>query len=224
LETTSNIHSSSTADGSDTVMSDFFGENYHSHFGAVTESKHVYLKSGYCYSDVNPVKVLELGLGTGLNLLMTAIESLTVNRLTHYTSIEKFPIQLDQVLKLNYTQFFDNQFNEYYRKIHQSEWHKRNGLNDYFTFEKVHSDWISYKYTDTYDVVYYDAFSPETQPELWTVEIFQKVYNALNINAILVTYCAKGQVRRNLQAASFTVERLQGPIGGKREILRAIKH
>jgi tRNA U34 5-methylaminomethyl-2-thiouridine-forming methyltransferase MnmC len=205
-------------------MSGIFSENYHSHFGALSESNHVYLQCGYCQSVAEPVRVLEMGLGTGLNALITAVESAKAKRPTHYVSVEKYPIPISQALDLNYSQLFENEYTGYFKQIHLSEWQEVTAIHPYFTFEKVQTDWLSYSTSDTFDVVYYDAFSPETQPELWTSDVFEKVYKMLNINAILVTYCAKGQVRRNLQSAGFKVERIAGPVSGKREILRAIKH
>jgi tRNA U34 5-methylaminomethyl-2-thiouridine-forming methyltransferase MnmC len=211
-----------TADGSHTLFVPTLDEHYHSVNGAVQEACHVYIEAGLnactCHSRVggNPLHVLEMGFGTGLNALLTALEAEKRNIHVLYTALEKFPLADNVVKLLNYSEINPDLFD----KIHAAEWGKITLITPYFSLQKIHTDFNEYDFPDRHDVVYYDAFAPDKQPEVWSQELFNRIYSAMNPNGILTTYCAKGVIRRMLQQAGFTVERIPGP-PGKREMLRA---
>ncbi len=214
-----------TKDGSKSLFLPEMNETYHSKFGAQTESEHVYIKSGYSYinqykKDSEPLDILEIGFGTGLNLVLTYLSYLKNKRPVYYETIEKFPLNQSLIDQLNFYDTIPAQ--DFFIKIHQAPWQKPIELDQHFTLKKNKIDLKVFRPEMTYDLVYFDAFAPDKQPELWTVDIFKKLFDAMKAQAVLVTYSAKGQVRRNMIAAGFTVERSPGP-PGKREMLRAIK-
>jgi tRNA U34 5-methylaminomethyl-2-thiouridine-forming methyltransferase MnmC len=208
-----------TNDGSSTIWSEKYGETYHSGFGAVTESSHVFIEAGLKQVITNPVNVFEMGFGSGLNALLTLMEARKLNRRVHYHAIELHPLELD------FVDAFDIpvEYKEVFRTIHASEWDKETEVDANFTIRKIRGDLTLWQPGSFYHLVYYDAFSPESQPELWTADMFRKIYDMMYPGGILTTYCAKGVVRRNMIATGFTVERLPGP-PGKREMLRARKN
>ena len=203
-----------TADGSKTIYSDRFGEHYHSMFGAENESKHVFIEAVYIAATINPVSVLEIGFGTGLNALLTLKQAEQLRRYTRYEAIERYPIDDAAARELS--------DDDIYLNLHLSAWEHPVEITSCFTLHKRKADLLHTVFTGKYDVVYFDAFSPAVQPEMWTSDIFAHLFAAMNPDAILTTYCAKGIVRRTLQSVGFVVERLPGP-EGKREILRARK-
>jgi len=203
-----------TDDGSKTIYSAHFGEHYHSTFGAVSESNHVFIQAGYLAASVRPVSVLEAGFGTGLNAWLTLQQAGKLQRHTRYEAIERYPIDEATVCELSDDAVF--------RSLHAVPWEQPVEITPWFVLHKRKSDLLQTVFSHKYDVVYFDAFSPAVQPEMWTADIFARLYAAMNHGAILTTYCAKGSVRRNMQSAGFDVERLPGP-AGKREILRAGK-
>ena len=200
-----------TDDGSKTLYSEHFGEHYHSTFGAVNESKHVFIEAGYLASSVNPVSVLETGFGTGLNAWLTLQQAGKLKRHTYYEAIELYPIDDITVCDLSDDALF--------RELHVSAWEHPVEITSDFTLHKRKTDLLQTTFTRKFDIVYFDAFSPVAQPEMWSIGIFTKLHAAMNPDAILTTYCAKGEVRRTMKSAGFAVERLPGP-AGKREILR----
>jgi len=204
-----------TGDGSKTIYSENFGEQYHSKFGAVSESQHVFINAGYLSIDASPVSILEIGFGTGLNAWLTLQQANTLQRHTHYETIELYPID-----NATARVFFDN---EIFENLHSIPWEHPIEITPWFVLHKRKNDLLKTTFTRKYDIVYFDAFSPTVQPEMWSREVFACLYEAMNTSAILTTYCVKGEVRRTLQNVGFNVERLPGPIGGKREMLRAIK-
>lgn len=209
-----------TADGSTTLRLDHMNECYHSMHGAIRESEHVFINAGLENCSRKPlVDVLELGLGTGLNALLTQ-QWAEKNCITvSMVSIEKFPLGIEFTANL----VFPGITPEAIHRLHDAPWHERVWLSPFFSIEKQEIDVRDFVYdSETFDVVYFDAFSPEKQPELWTDSIFEKMFNLLWMGGALVTYCAKGDVRRGLQRAGFKVEKMKGP-PGKREMLRAIK-
>lgn len=211
-----------TEDGSQTVISPIFKERYHSIYGAKTESDVVFIHSGLGDKiDLNEINVLELGFGTGLNAVLAWKYASENDKVINYTGFEKYPVKLDVITKLNYGKLLD--FSEEFTHLHQASWNIQHQLDGHFQFCKIDADINTLKYTNEYDVIFFDAFAPAAQEELWTTEIFQLMYDSLKTNGILVTYCAKGQVKRNLKAAGFTIEPLPGP-PGKREITRARKN
>jgi tRNA U34 5-methylaminomethyl-2-thiouridine-forming methyltransferase MnmC len=179
---------------------------------------------GLKHSPVLAPRILEIGLGTGLNCFLTYLTSEETGRKIHYTGIERYPLTEDVVRKLDYPSLIGKGHEEDYYAIHQSPWGKDVALSPSFTLHKIEGDFTQYAFQEKYDIIYFDAFAPEKQPEMWEQSLFDNLYQVLNDGGILTTYCAKGVVRRMLQAAGFTVERLPGPPGGKREILRATKN
>ena len=209
-----------TADGSATLFIPEMDEHYHSVKGARTESQHIFIDMGLKASRALQPHILEIGFGTGLNALLTLEEAEREGRQIQYTSIERYPLDWTDVDALNYSD------NPLFKKMHFALWEENTIISTNFTLRKVESDanaWITSLEPGSIDIVYFDAFAPEKQPEMWTMPLFEQIYAAMRNGGILTTYCAKGVVRRMLQTAGFTVERLPGPPGGKREILRANK-
>ena len=212
-----------TADGSYTLYVPELDEHYHSVKGALTESQHIFINMGLKHSSVSSPRILEIGLGTGLNCFLTLLNAEEDKRHIHYTSIEQFPLGMDVIQKLDYPSIIGRGHNADYLAIHQAPWEEDTKLSPWFTLHKVEGDFTNYTFEKGYDIIYFDAFAPEKQPEMWEQSLFNSLYQILNEGGILTTYCAKGIVRRMLQSAGFIVERLAGPPGGKREILRATK-
>ena len=210
-----------TADGSYTLYVPELDEHYHSVKGALTESQHIFINMGLKHSSVSSPRILEIGLGTGLNCFLTLLNAEEDKRHIHYTSIERFPLGMDVIQKLDYPSIIGRGHNADYLAIHQAPWEEDTKLSPWFTLHKVEGDFTNYTFEKGYDIIYFDAFAPEKQPEMWEQSLFNSLYQILNEGGILTTYCAKGIVRRMLQSAGFIVERLAGPPGGKREILRA---
>ena len=213
-----------TADGSYTLYVPELDEHYHSVKGALTESQHIFIDMGLKHSSVTAPHILEIGLGTGLNCVLTLLEAKESQRHVHYTGIERYPLNEDIIRTLNYPSIIGKECEEDYFAIHQAPWEEDVCLSPWFTLHKMEGDFTHYSFEQKYDIIYFDAFAPEKQPEMWEQSLFDNLYQVLNEGGILTTYCAKGVVRRMLQTAGFKVERLPGPPGGKREILRAIKN
>lgn len=209
-----------TEDNSETLYSEQFKESYHSTKGAVEESLHVFVNTGFNFIEKDEISIFEVGFGTGLNALLTLIESEKKNKKVFYTAIEKFPVEEEVIKKLNYSQISGNNFNEY-EKMHNVNAGENLKLSKYFHFRKILTDFTKFDFEQSYDLIYFDAFSFDTQPEMWSEEIFKKVYEATEIGGVLVTYSAKGIVKQNLRNAGFKVERLKGY--KKRHCLRARK-
>jgi tRNA U34 5-methylaminomethyl-2-thiouridine-forming methyltransferase MnmC len=229
-----------TSDGSHTILLPESNVTYHSIHGAVQESKHVFIEAGL--RSLNPAKktivnIFEMGFGTGLNALLTMIEAEKLERAIHYEAIEQFPLDNKQIGSLNYcTQLGRQDLQMVFEQLHHCEWEKTIKLTPKFTFKKSAANLLDFETPETwlsgpkdslrrrqaFELIYFDAFAPNVQPELWTKEIFDKMFEMLEQGGILVTYCSKGDVRRAMQAAGFTVEKLPGP-KGKREIIRAFR-
>lgn len=214
-----------TSDGSHSIFIPEMDEHYHSTHGAIQEAQHVFLKSGLHpkMKEGNPIHILEVGLGTGLNLFLTWLEVQESQHPIHYCGLEAFPVSLEMATQLNYVeQLTGESTHPIFNLIHTSTWEKQVELADHFTLTKREVKLQEFTTDEGFDLVYFDAFGPQAQSEMWAAELFEKLYNCMNPNGILVTYCAKGQVRRDMQSVGFEVERLPGP-PGKREMLRAIK-
>lgn len=210
-----------TGDGSHSLYDNVLNETYHSRHGARRESMHVFIASGLkkIAPSNSPICILEVGYGTGLNAFLTAIESRAYASGVHYTTLETNPLDATIYNQLNYA--LDEE-KELFNKIQEIDWEKDAFISDHFTILKKQVKVQDFATEKKFDLVYYDAFGPPTQPEMWTKEIFERLYHHLNTGGIFVTYCAKGQVRRDLESCGFKVERLPGP-PGKREMLRATK-
>ncbi|MDD2799420.1 MAG: tRNA (5-methylaminomethyl-2-thiouridine)(34)-methyltransferase MnmD [Bacteroidales bacterium] len=212
----------STADGSHTLFVPELNEHYHSVNGAWQESLHVFIEAGLKSCEKNELSVFEVGFGTGLNAFLTLIEAEKSGKVIRYTSLELYPLSVELSQSLNYADLIAPHKKQLFDALHKAEWGAEVQITPHFFLRKINADLCEYNFTSKYDVVYFDAFAPEKQPEMWDSELFVKLFDHTNLNGILTTYCAKGVVRRSLQAAGFMVERLQGP-PGKREMLRGIK-
>jgi tRNA U34 5-methylaminomethyl-2-thiouridine-forming methyltransferase MnmC len=214
-----------TKDGSHTVQWPEWKVTYHSTHGAIQESMHIFIQAGLHYilqqNPSQPVYIFEMGFGTGLNAFLTAIEAQKTKTNIHYTTIELYPLSPDEIAALNYNQLLKDD-TDLFQQIHQAEWNKAVIVTDYFTLEKINTNLFDYTTNQLFNVIYYDAFDPSAQPELWTQAVFEKLYTMLSNNGILVTYSSKSAIRKAMQAAGFTVTKLPGP-PGKREIVRATK-
>ena len=213
-----------TADGSVTLYLPDMDEQYHSLNGAVTEAQYVYIERGYMSHKETKAIVFEVGLGTGLNCFLTAVRSADLQRDTTYYSVEAFPVSSALIKHLNYTHLFGEKYASLFFSIHESPWEEYISLTPYFRLFKIRADFTkgSWNKFNGCNVIYYDAFGPDKQPEMWSSEIFSSLYNVTLPGGIIVTYSAKGTVRRGLSDAGFRMKRLPGP-PGKKEMLRGIK-
>lgn len=217
-----------TADGSHSLYNQKLNETYHSKHGAIQESRHVFIKNGLDYvcqaNQKDSISVFEVGLGTGLNALLSVEYAMSNHVKIHYTSIEAYPVDWPLASQLNYPARMDfENSDDYFQKIHLSDWNEMTFINDYFDLLKIQGSIQSSRLdNEKYDVVFFDAFAPEKQPDMWTMSLIKKVTDALKPNGAFVTYCAKGQLRRNLQSLNLKVEKRPGPLG-KREMIRAVR-
>ncbi len=212
-----------TGDGSTSIHIPQWNEQYHSKHGAIQEAYHVFIKSGLAFVDKNELSILEIGLGTGLNCFITFLEAKQHGLKIDYTGVEAFPITAEERMHLNYVkQLKAVQYQAVFDQIHESKWETKMELIADFVFEKKRQKFQDISTDNKYDLIYFDAFGPRVQTELWTEVIFQKMYNALKKEGVLVTYSAKGSVRRTMISVGFAVEKIPGP-PGKREMLRAVK-
>jgi tRNA U34 5-methylaminomethyl-2-thiouridine-forming methyltransferase MnmC len=215
-----------TADGSHTLFVPGVNEHYHSVNGALQESESVFIQNGLYHvpACIKEINVLEVGFGTGLNALLTVLEAKKQRRKINYVAIEPEPIEKQVLEKLNYTSILGGTESAgYFKKLHDAGWVYPSFLSDYFIISKIQARLEDITLRDSqFHLVYFDAFGPEVQPELWTREIFAQLYNCLKHEGTFVTYSCKGTVKRALTAAGFKIEKLPGP-PGKREVLRAMK-
>ncbi|MBS1935520.1 MAG: tRNA (5-methylaminomethyl-2-thiouridine)(34)-methyltransferase MnmD [Bacteroidetes bacterium] len=214
-----------TEDGSHSVALTGTNVSFHSKFGAVNEAMHIFIEAGLRspLTKSSIVSVFEMGFGTGLNALLTLMEAEKNNTTIYYEAIEKFPLEKEIISSLNYcNQLQRNDLQTSFEKLHDCNWSEEISINSKFIFRKINSGIEGFSSEKKFDVIYYDAFDPMYQPELWTQTVFGKLFHLLNKNGIFVTYSAKGNVRRALSDAGFAVEKLPGP-KGKREITRAVK-
>jgi len=212
-----------THDGSESLFVEELNEHYHSIHGARNESLHVFIQNGLISTlkYKNSIRILELGFGTGLNALLSLLEIQNQDSRIHYTGIEKYPLEEELWSKLNYAQ--NETESLLFKKLHQCNWDNTTEIAPNFELLKLKADIDSYSFEqNNFDIVYFDAFAPTKQSELWSDSIFSKMFSYMKPGAILVTYCAKGEVRRTMIRCGFQVERLPGP-PGKREMLRALK-
>lgn len=213
-----------TEDGSHTIYLPEIDEHYHSVHGAIQESLHIYIGEGLLQTTKKELSILEVGFGTGLNAYLTYCYAIEKNISVNYFTLEKYPLNEAEYLQLNYPNTIFPEFSFVFEQMHRAEWNSAIKISSEFTLQKIKADLLAFQF-DTksqFDLVYYDAFAPGKQPEMWTDSILHKVAAAVKNNGILVTYCAKGTVRRAFAAGGFKMERIPGPIG-KKEILRGKK-
>ena len=216
-----------TGDGSSTIYLPEWNEHYHSKHGALQEAKHVFLKTGFQHflekTDAQALSILEIGFGTGLNALLTYFEAEGEGVSVDYTGVEAYPVSSEELKALDYSEVITNKdASGIFKTIHDAEWSKRVEISPFFNLQKQQMFFSDIRAEGAYDLIYFDAFGPRVQPDLWTEKIFSLMYRSLKDDGVLVTYSAKGDVRRAMQAVGFLVERLPGP-PGKREMLRATR-
>jgi tRNA U34 5-methylaminomethyl-2-thiouridine-forming methyltransferase MnmC len=211
-----------TSDGSHTIYVPELDEHYHSVHGAVQESVFIFVNNGFEFCKANPVSVLEIGFGTGLNALLTAIRTASGKREVNYTSVEKYPVDSKIISSLNHHEFAGENGREIFNLIHSSPWNISVNICNNFKLKKIETDFTKEQLTGRYDLIYFDAFGPDKQPEMWTSKMFAGISDVTNKNGIFVTYSAKGDVKRNLKTCGFDVTLLPGP-PGKRQMIRAVK-
>ncbi len=221
-----------TADGSHSLFSQKFGFSYHSKYGAVQESQHVFIDAGLHHAwkmltnilDTSAaLRVVEFGFGTGLNALMTLLAAEKMGRNVHYTALEAYPISLDEARSLNYVALFDAEKHRLsFEQMHMCASSESIEMGSNFCFEKRLTTFEDLEDIENWDLVYFHPFTPQAQPELWETEILKKVWTAMKPDSFFTTFCAQGQFKRNLKTANFQVETLAGP-QGKREMTRAFK-
>ncbi len=213
-----------TDDGSSSIYLPDLDEHYHSKHGAINEAYHVFIKNGLdLFDNGSKIEILEIGLGTGLNCFITFLESQKRNLQIDYEGVEAFPLKAEEISQLNYVEeLIAADHKNIFNKIHKIEWDKQIEINPNFILKKRKQFFKEINDENIFNLIYFDAFGAKVQPELWTEYIFKKMYDALKNKGILVTYSAKGSVRRAMQSVGFEVERLPGP-PGKREMLRGRK-
>lgn len=212
-----------TGDGSHTLFLPELEEHYHSVNGAIQESKHVFIEAGLRHLKRDIVHIFEVGFGTGLNAFLSLIES-DASMEIHYTTIEAYPLPFSIIKQLNYADKYLQEQQDLFYKLHEIEWGTEQQITPGFYLTKIQADLnqLDFSILKSFDIIYFDAFAPDKQAEMWSQQIFDHMYNITKDQGLLVTYCAKGVVRRMMQQAGYKTERLPGP-PGKREMLRATK-
>lgn len=211
-----------TKDGSTSLFIPEWNESYHSKNGAIDEANHVFIKNGLTLFEAEPISILEIGLGTGLNALITFNESLNKHQLISYTGVEAFPIDFEEAFLMNYPEKINPKISDIYQLFHSSEWNVEIKLNSNFIFKKRKQLFQEINDIEKFDLIYFDAFGYDIQPELWSESIFKSMFNALKSKGVLVTYACRTVIKNNMKSAGFKVEKLPGA-PGKREMLRARK-
>jgi tRNA U34 5-methylaminomethyl-2-thiouridine-forming methyltransferase MnmC len=212
-----------TSDGSHTLFVPELNEHYHSIHGAVQESSIVFIRNGYQFRHDDPVKILEIGFGTGLNTLLTLIAAIEDKRTVHYTTIEKYPLEEEILSALNHPVFAGERGNYFFKQLHEAPWDSPVMIHERFCLTKLKIDLITDRVSGSYNLVYFDAFAPDKQPEMWSEEIFSKISDVTVPGGVLVTYSSKGQIKRILRSLGFKVYLIPGP-PGKREVIRAVRN
>jgi len=210
-----------TNDGSHSIYNPEVNETYHSKHGAIVEAEYVFIKNGLLAENKKQFNILEVGFGTGLNALLTAQKAQQKNIAINYHGIELYPVLKESYSQLNFTELIGEEKKELLQ-LHECNWEQEHVINNFFKLTKNEIALENYTSKTKFDIIYFDAFSPEKQPKLWTTEIFQNMYDLLNKDGFLVTYCAKGVVKRTMKAVGFEIIVLDGP-PGKRQMTRANK-
>lgn len=212
-----------TSDGSTTIYLPEWEENYHSKHGAIQEAKHVFIKNGFSQFKTDELSILEIGFGTGLNAFITFLETLRANKQIKYVGVEAYLVSFEEVAQMNYVTELDAKtFETEFQKMHTCSWDESVKISDDFQLEKRKQFIDEITDFEQFDLIYFDAFGYRVQPELWSTAIFKKMFDALKPNGVLVTYAARGVVKRSMIEVGFKVEKLEGP-PGKREMFRATK-
>jgi tRNA U34 5-methylaminomethyl-2-thiouridine-forming methyltransferase MnmC len=211
-----------TSDGSNTIFVPELGEHYHSIYGAVQESLHIFINAGLACCSANPLNIFEVGFGTGLNVLLSALRNSEEIRKINYTSVEKYPLSEDITKTLNYHLFTNKEGARIFESIHRAKWGVMQKITSNFNLLKIKADITKTSFQGSFDLIYFDAFGPDKQPEMWSKEIFEMIGAMTAVNGIFVTYSSKGDVKRRLKSCGFNVKTIPGP-PGKREIIRAVK-
>ena len=213
-----------TADGSHTLFVPELDEHYHSVNGAIQESMHVFIRNGLLQlPEKKEIRILEIGFGTGLNALLTLLHAEEKEKTIHYTSLELYPLDSEIITTLNYpSQLGRSEAATFFNALHAAPWEDETAITPHFTLLKRNADFTVCAFSDKYDLIYFDAFAPEKQPDMWEQPLFDRIAASTNEGGILTTYCAKGEVRRRLQNSGFKVNRLPGP-PGKRQMIQAVK-
>ncbi|MBL7886239.1 MAG: tRNA (5-methylaminomethyl-2-thiouridine)(34)-methyltransferase MnmD [Flavobacterium sp.] len=213
-----------TNDGSTSIHIEEWNESYHSKHGAIQEAYHVFIKNGLSLLQGKSVAVLEIGFGTGLNALITLKEASNFNQTIDYVGVEAFPVAMEMAMQMNYVeQLEDESLQTYFQKMHEVDWEVKYPISPSFSLTKEKNKFQEINHKNQFDLIYFDAFGFRVQPELWSVEIFQKMYDAMKSGGILVTYACRTSIKNAMKDVGFTVEKLPGA-PGKREMLRAIKN
>lgn len=212
-----------TSDGSTTIHIKDWDECYHSKHGAIQEAKHVFVKNGLALLPNQKVSILEIGFGTGLNAFITFLEAQHFNQIIDYVGVEAYPISQQELDSMNYVEELKVADSiEVFKKMHAVAWDVKNDISNHFALTKRKQFFEEIDDVAQFDLIYFDAFGYRVQPELWSVSVFERMYKALKTNSFLVTYAARGVIKRNMVEVGFTVEKLAGP-PGKREMFRARK-
>lgn len=214
-----------TSDGSHSLLNTALNETYHSKHGALQESIHVFIKEGLDYflqrKSQKDISILEVGFGTGLNALLTVQRALELpGNIIHYTSLETFPVPEEIWSKLNYIDSVG--LKEKFNQLHEAMWNEVVSITSGFNLRKLQLSLQQIDFSSEFDLVYFDAFAPNKQPEMWEIDVLKQVVNAMRADGVFVTYCAKGQLKRDLKSLGLEVETLPGP-PGKKEMVRGIK-
>lgn len=212
-----------TKDGSSSIFLPELNETYHSRFGAIQEAKHVFIKNGLSLFDDKSVSILEIGFGTGLNAFITFLETLETNQNINYVGVEAYPVEVEMVKNLNYVSALNaTTYQSIFDGMHLSDWELENKIATHFNLTKRNQKFEEISDSNAFNLIYFDAFGFDVQPELWNEVIFQKMYDALLPSGVLVTYACRTSIKKAMLSAGFRIEKLPGA-PGKREMLRAFK-
>lgn len=211
-----------TGDGSHTLYLPDIDEHYHSHFGALTESTHIFINAGLKSIPGNELSIMEVGFGTGLNALLTAMAAEEDHRKITYTSLEKYPLPLSLLEKINHSVIAGPQGTQLFNLIHAAPWGEYFTVSEWFKIKKIVTDLVTDPLSGEFDLIYFDAFGPDKQPEMWSRDVLEKVAAVTRRGSVFVTYSAKGTLKRMLRDLGFEVTLLPGP-PGKRVMTRAVK-
>lgn len=213
-----------TKDGSTTIHIKDWDECYHSKHGAIQEAQHVFIKNGLALYQNQSVSILEIGFGTGLNAFITYLESKKLGLEINYVGVEAYPVSISELSAMNYVSELNaDDKNAIFNLFHESNWEEKVIIDPFFTITKRQQFFEEITDCEQYDLIYFDAFGYRVQPDLWSTSIFKKMHTALRPGGKLVTYAARGVVKRSMIEVGFTVEKLPGP-PGKREMFRATKY